>query len=127
MFTLLVALGCGLGALSRYYLSRKIDRIWGDSFPLGTFVVNVVGSFLLGLCLAGSMRVLSADTGQSVLVSFFGVGYCGGLTTFSTFSLQSLKLVSEAKWRLVGLQIFGSLLVCMLCVYGGFFLAGGDW
>jgi CrcB protein len=91
---LLVLLGGALGAPLRYLADRLVDHWLGLAFPWGTLVVNVVGSFLLGLVVAGT------DTGATPgwALSLVGVGLCGAVTTFSTFGLQTVSLLEERRY-----------------------------
>lgn len=119
----MVALGGALGTVARYLCSLGLARWLGETFPWGTLFVNVVGSFIIGFYF-----LLTAPGGR-LLVSpdwrlFVTVGICGGFTTFSSFSLQTLLLMREGEWLLAGLNAFGSLALCMASVWLGFFCAG---
>lgn len=109
----------------RYALMTGVTRIFGEAFPWGTLFVNALGSFLLGLLLGGG--VTSADSWLSFegAHAFAVVGFCGGLTTFSTFSLQTLTLVSSQQWGRVAANAFGSLALCALCVISGYAISEG--
>ncbi|GIM90917.1 fluoride efflux transporter CrcB [Paractinoplanes toevensis] len=87
MTLLLVALGAAIGAPLRYLTDRAIQRRHDSVFPWGTMTVNVLGSFVLGLVTA-----LPSDTAVTALV---GTGFCGALTTYSTFSFETLRLVRD--------------------------------
>ena len=91
MTYLWVALGSALGGVARHWCSGVAARLWGESFPWGTIIVNVAGSFVIGL-----FATLTAPDGRVAASSearvFVMVGLCGGYTTFSAFSLQSLAL-----------------------------------
>jgi len=97
---LLVALGAALGAPLRYLVDRAVG---GHDFPWGTFAVNVAGSFLLGL-LAGGTRHASAP-----LLAFAGTGFCGALTTYSTFGYETVRLIQEGAQPLAVLNVVGSV------------------
>lgn len=118
-------LGSALGGVVRYLGSGLITRICGERFPWGTLGVNLLGSFLLGLILgAGAGGNVGGLTGNATF-AFLGIGFCGGLTTFSTFSLQSFALVSEQAWgRILG-NVLGSVLLCLLCVVSGYAVGEG--
>lgn len=117
MLIVFVAIGCALGGVCRYLLASGVTRVLGEDFPWGTFVVNAVGSLLLGVLLGYGVAELSAG---KHLHGFAAIGFCGGLTTFSTFSLQALTLVSQQRWKHVAAKVFGSLLICMALVWVGF-------
>ncbi|HEY6748273.1 MAG TPA: fluoride efflux transporter CrcB [Mycobacteriales bacterium] len=93
MTVLLVALGAAVGAPTRYLADRAVQSRFGSRFPWGTAAVNVAGCFLLGL-VAGS-RTVPAE-----VVSLVGTGFCGALTTYSSFSWEALRLAEEGlRWR----------------------------
>ena len=102
-----------------------VARLLGERFPWGTLIVNAVGSFLLGLFYAlvsmGESVWLSSDGAQV----FALVGFCGGLTTFSTFSLQTFSLVSKQSWGQALGNIVGSVALCVVCVVSGYALGEG--
>jgi len=109
---LIVALGAGLGGTARYGLSRVVQSVFPPNFPYGTLAVNLVGSFLLGMI----MYLFDAE----VLIRpetrlFFAVGFCGALTTFSTFSYETMNLLRAAEFLLAGTNI---LLNVVLTLFG---------
>jgi len=112
----MVAVGAALGGVARHLAMTAMTRLCGDGFPWGTLAVNLVGSLLLGVMLG------SGGTGWQPMVT---VGFCGGLTTFSTFALQSLALVSERRWGALAANVAGSVGLCVLCASAGFAFAGG--
>ena len=111
-------LGGGLGTLARWGASGFIARHWGETFPLGTLVVNVTGSFIIGLFAA-----LTGPEGRwLVSPSFrqcFMLGVCGGYTTFSSFSLQTLTLAEDGQWFKAGANSVLSLVLCLVAVWLG--------
>ena len=110
---LLVFLGGGLGAVLRYLLSAWLSGYeWGRSFPWATLLINVLGSFVLGLIAA-----LLADRPGWKL--FFGVGVCGGFTTFSTFSLDAWKLLESARYGAAAGYVLGSVVGGLLGAWVG--------
>ena len=122
MNLLLVILGGALGSGLRYLLSGVIaDRI-GESFPFGTLAVNVIGSIAIGF-----FATLTGTEGRWLVPPaariFFMTGICGGFTTFSSFSLQTLNLAREAEWLYAGLNVLGSVALCLLGVWLGHILA----
>jgi CrcB protein len=91
MTPLLVALGAMLGAPARYLTDRYIQARHDTVFPWGTFTVNIVGSFILGLLTAAASRHGLPTTA----VAFVGTGFCGALTTYSTFSYETVRLLED--------------------------------
>ena len=118
---LYVALGSAFGGVVRYLIITKISRVFGDVFPWSTLAVNLTGSFLLGLIIGAiSTQFLSSPA------YYFGVvGFSGGLTTFSSFSLQNLSLASQRRWWAVAWNILGSISLCMICILGGYLIGEG--
>ncbi len=119
-----IGLGSALGGMARYGFSGWVAARAGASFPLGTLLVNLSGSFLIGLISTGSSPEgrfwLSPATRD-----FLMLGICGGYTTFSSFSLQTLNLLRDGQWYYALLNAFGSLAGCLLAVWLGHLLAVG--
>lgn len=116
-----IGFGSALGGMARCWMSGWVAR-YGPTFPWGTLTVNILGSFIIGL-VAG----LSAPEGRVWLSpatrDFIMIGVCGGFTTFSSFSLQTLNLLRDGDWLRAGANIVGSVLACMLAVWLGTVLA----
>ncbi len=106
---LFVGLGGGAGAVCRY-LAGMIPVLQRGAFPLPTLVINFVGSFLIGLI---AQRAGGAAGMDPHLVLLLKVGFCGGFTTFSTFSLESLTLLEEGRLGLFTLYAVLSLILCI--------------
>ena len=121
MSFLLAALGGALGGACRYLLSNAVAAYGPKGFPWGTLAVNALGSFLLGLSLGAG---LSAGEGSLIGKAFIAVGFCGGLTTFSTFSLEALELASRTQWGRFGAKLAISLPFCMFLVWLGSVFGG---
>ena len=119
---LIVFLGSGLGGGLRYLMSGFVASRFGETFPFGTLAVNVIGSFAVGF-----FATLTGTEGRWMLPpagrTFFMGGICGGFTTFSSFSLQTLSLARDAKWLYAGLNILGSVALCLVFVWLGHILA----
>jgi CrcB protein len=101
----LVALGAALGAPARYLTDRAVQARWRSAFPFGTFLVNVIGSFILG-AVAGSAAHGGASPHAGAVI---GTGFCGALTTYSTFSYETLRLVEGRRTALAALNVVGSI------------------
>jgi CrcB protein len=119
-----VGLGSALGGMGRFWLSGVAAQRVGETFPWGTLVVNVTGSFAIGLFAA-----LTGSDGRWLVSprfsSFFMAGLCGGYTTFSSFSLQTFNLVREGQWLHAGANAVASLLSCLVAVWLGHLLGQG--
>jgi len=103
ILALLVGLGAALGAVARYLLDQAVTRRRGRAFPAGTWLINVTGSFVLGL-----LTGVTAHHGVSPhVLTVLGVGVCGGYTTFSTFSYETVRLTEDG----LGLVALGNLVV----------------
>ncbi len=115
---LAVMAGGALGSLLRYLLSVWFVERWGDTFPWGTFFVNVVGSFGIGLfaSLTPGDGLLSVSPTAKVFVM---MGIFGGFTTFSSFSLQTLLLAREGAWIAAGGYVVASVVLCLAAVWLG--------
>ncbi|MBU6299576.1 MAG: fluoride efflux transporter CrcB [Alphaproteobacteria bacterium] len=115
---LIVALGGALGTVARYGASGLVALQFGETFPWGTLVVNVVGSFIIGffwtLTAPDGRLFVSGQTRQFVMT-----GFCGGFTTFSSFSLQTLNLMRDGEWLAAGGNMLGSVTLCMISVWLG--------
>jgi CrcB protein len=114
MTALLVALGAAVGAPLRYLVDRAVGS---HNFPWGTFVVNVAGSFVLGL-LAGGSRHAGAP-----LLALAGTGFCGALTTYSTFGYETVRLLQDGARPLAVLNAVGSLVAGLAAAVAGAALA----
>jgi CrcB protein len=114
-----VGLGGFLGANARYLLGGFISERWGAVFPLGTFVINVTGSFILGFFMAYAQDRPWVEPGARLL---FAVGFVGAYTTFSTFEYETMRLLQERELLFAMLNIFGSLLSGAVAVFAGFIL-----
>lgn len=116
-----VAIGGAIGTVGRFWLSGFIDSRFGASFPFGTLVINVSGSFLIGIFAA------FADPDSRIMVpptvrQFLMIGICGGYTTFSSFSLQTLRLMQDREWLYASANILLSVTLCLIAVWLGYVL-----
>lgn len=113
---LLVFFGGGFGSIARYLVSFYISKITEiGKFPLGTFIVNIVGSFVLGFLFSKMM-----DEPTHSLRFLLMIGFCGGFTTFSTFSLENFELWTSQNYSILFLNIILSIILGILAVYLGF-------
>jgi len=111
---LLVAAGGGIGAALRYCIYYFIRN---QSFPFATLMINVTGSFFLGLIMAYSFKNGDFSEGAKL---FIATGICGGFTTFSTFSFENLELLQQGKFNLAFIYIISSVLAAIIAAWLGF-------
>ena len=114
----LIAIGGALGSVARYWCSGVAAALIGETFPWGTLIVNVVGSLIIGFfaTITGPDGRIFAGT---EVRQFVMIGLCGGYTTFSSFSIQTLNLMNEGEWLNAVLNIGGSVVLCLLAVWLG--------
>ena len=119
-----IAIGSALGGVARYWFSGVVARLIGETFPWGTLFINVIGSFIIGF-----FATLTGPDGRilvpSVARQFVMIGFCGGFTTFSSFSLQTLNLATDGEYLYAGLYIVLSVVLCLIAVWLGSILATG--
>ncbi|MBR0599012.1 fluoride efflux transporter CrcB [Sinanaerobacter chloroacetimidivorans] len=108
---LLVGLGGSLGAASRFAITNIIKRKLASEFPFATFIINLCGSFLLGILLASQMGNLT----QLLL----GTGFMGGFTTFSTFHVENIRLLQKKRYVMLGFYFLASSIFCILAALLG--------
>ena len=117
-----ISLGAVCGALLRYGVACSAIKLFGNSFPWGTLVANVVGCLLMGLVLGG------AGNQQTEVVRLgFGVGFLGSLTTFSTFGGETVGYLLDGKWGIATANVFANVLVCLAAVMLGVIIARRIW
>lgn len=113
-----VATGSALGGAARYLLNAALSRSVGETFPWGILVVNVTGSFLVGL-----VATVTGPDGRALVSpvsrQFWLVGIFGGFTTFSTFSLNTLALAQDGEWMRAGANVTLSVVLCLVGVWLG--------
>ncbi len=118
MVYLWIAVGSAVGGAARYFCSGVVARLIGETFPWGTLVVNVVGSFIIGF-----VAVLTAPDGRLLVGSTtrlaIMVGFCGGYTTFSSFSIQTLNLLNDGQYLYAGANTLLSVVLCLAAVWAG--------
>lgn len=113
--TIYIALGGGVGALSRFWIALAVKRSIISSFPFATLMANMLGCFLLGFL----MQIATPQFLSKSLKIALATGFLGSLTTFSTFGYESFSLLENGKWLYAGLNIFFNLIVGMVMVWVG--------
>jgi len=116
-----VAIGGAIGSMARFGIGGLVSDKFGQAFPWGTLVVNITGSFIIGFLGAltapeGKMTPQSRAFATQLLIT----GVCGGYTTFSSFSLQTLNLLQDRQWLYAGGNIVLSVVFCMIAVWLGY-------
>lgn len=117
-----VAAGGALGSVARYWVGLVVADLMGVRFPWGTLLINIAGSFIIGW-----FDVLTGEFGSWAVPAdaraFVLVGICGGFTTFSSFSLQTMQLLQGGEALRAGVYIVGSVVLCLVSVWAGMLLA----
>jgi CrcB protein len=117
-----VAVGGAIGSMARLWLGVKVTLLTGLAFPWGTILVNIIGSLVIGF-----VATLTGPNGRVVVPvnaqAFVMVGLCGGFTTFSAFSLQTLELARDGRLMHAGANIMLSVVLCLTAVALGHWLA----
>lgn len=118
-----VALGGALGSVARYWLNGIVAERYGSSFPWGTMSVNIIGSFIIGVLGALTLPEGRMSTeARTIATQLVMIGICGGFTTFSSFSLQTLNLVRDREWLYAGGNILLSVVLCLVATWLGYLL-----
>ena len=116
----LVFLGGGLGSVARYGTGVLSKKIFTTDFPFGTFISNISSSFILGL-LVGWLALRAAH--QEPYRLLIAVGFCGGFSTFSSFTLETFEMMRTGNYLIAGANIVFSIVVCLAALWGGVHVA----
>jgi len=117
--TVLIFLGCGGGGVARYWTSRVTHYFLGDAFPYGTLFVNVSGSLVMGFLLT---LFITYSSGSMALRAFFLIGFLGGYTTFSSFSIETMLLIERGATAHALTNIVLSVILCLMASWVGIIL-----
>jgi fluoride exporter len=125
MAYLWVAIGGALGSVARFWVNNLISATpAGAVFPLGTMFINISGSFVIGIF--GALTAPPyGGLNRVTIIQFVMIGMCGGYTTFSSFSLQTLNLMRDGQWLYAAGNVLGSVILCMIAVWLGWLT--GAW
>ena len=115
-----VALGGIVGANLRYFVSRIITRFTDAAFPLGTLLINVTGSLILGFFLVWTTERIFADPKWRLLVA---VGFCGSYTTFSGYAFETMAYFEQGNWTLFASNILANNILCLAAILVGAMIA----
>jgi fluoride exporter len=116
-----VALGSAVGGASRFALSTFVQQRASSAFPFGTLIVNITGSLILGFVLRYALASPSVSAEMRALLT---TGFCGGYTTFSTFSYETIKLIEDGNSRQAGGYVLASVVLSLIATFVGILLAG---
>ena len=111
-----IGLAGAAGSLGRYYVGLGLRRVGGDRFPWGTFAVNVIGSFVIGLVIAGFITRGQLDSRIRLAIT---VGFLGGFTTYPSFAYETVTLVERRQFHLAALYVAGTLMVAAVACWAG--------
>lgn len=115
-----IAIGAAAGGVSRYYLASAVQQRFGVTFPWGTLLVNVTGSLLLGFIIRYALAAPAISVEVRALLT---TGFCGGYTTFSTYSFETAALIEEGQYGRASAYALGSMFIALAATFCGFLLA----
>jgi CrcB protein len=116
-----VAVGGALGSVARFWLTGVMAALTGPNFPWGTLLINVLGSFVIGLVAGFTLTPAQIAVHPEIRI-FLMTGICGGFTTFSAFSLQTLELMQAGEFAPAAGYAAGSVVACVVATFGGWML-----
>lgn len=117
---LVICLGAIVGANARYFISRYAAQVLGPVFPYGTLFINVAGSLIVGFFVIWTSERVLADPRWRLLIV---VGFCGSLTTFSSYAFESMSYFEQGQWMLLLTNVIGNNLLCLAGALAGMGLA----
>jgi len=115
-----IAVGAAVGGVSRFYLAAAIQQRLGSTFPWGTLAINITGSLLLGFLLRYAMATPAISLEVRAMLT---VGFCGGYTTFSSYSYETMVLLEDGEIGRAAVYALGSVALALLATFAGFVLA----
>lgn len=115
MILFLIALGGAIGSLCRYIVGGLVQRSSATGFPVGTMFVNVTGCFLVGILVRALLNVQLSVELRALLV----IGFCGGFTTFSTFSFEAVGLIEGGEYARAATYLVASVVLCLIATLAG--------
>jgi CrcB protein len=115
-----IAVGAAAGGVSRFYLATAVQQRLGASFPWGTLLINLTGSLLLGFIIRYALASPAVSLEMRAMLT---TGFCGGYTTFSTYSYETAVMLEEGQFGRASLYALGSVVLALLGTFAGFMLA----
>lgn len=112
-----IAVGSAIGGVSRYILGGVVQRVLDTTFPSGTLLINITGSFLLGAIIRFAVDTPAISPEMR---AFLTIGLCGGYTTFSTFSYETVAMLEDGEWTRAALYVVASVGISLLATFLGF-------
>ena len=112
-----IAVGSAIGGVSRYILGGVVQRVLDTTFPSGTLLINITGSFLLGAIIRFAVDTPAISPEMR---AFLTIGICGGYTTFSTFSYETVAMLEDGEWTRAALYVVASVGISLLATFLGF-------
>ena len=119
MNVVLVFIGGGIGAATRYWMDGALQRWTGSSFPVGTFVINAIGCFLIGFMMGALQDRFMVNPSLRV---FLAIGILGGFTTFSTFSYETVTMMRDAEYLYAAVNVLFTVVTCLGATSTGMFV-----
>ena len=120
MLPFYIAIGGAVGSVTRYLVGMAIQQRVGTTFPFGTLVINITGSFLLGFLLRTTFSTVTLSPEQRALLT---TGFCGGYTTFSTFSFDTAGMIEDGSYARAATYLVLSVGVSLVATFAGFAVA----
>ncbi|HEX3354089.1 MAG: fluoride efflux transporter CrcB [Terriglobales bacterium] len=117
---LVICLGAIVGANARYFISRYAAQVLGPVFPYGTLFINIIGSMIVGFFVVWTSEKVLADPRWRLLVV---VGFCGSLTTFSSYAFETMSYFEQGQWLLMVTNLVSNNLLCLIGALAGMALA----
>lgn len=117
----LVFIGGGLGTLARYSFSKYFGTLQGG-FPLATFLSNIVSCTILGIAVSALFAKAQSNTSYAYALLFIATGFCGGFSTFSTFSLDTFQLLNGGQYAVALANVAANMLVCLMAIALGLYI-----
>lgn len=120
MSYIILAIGGALGAILRYLVSIYFSKLFGNSFPIGTLIVNIIGSFILGFFMGLILEKLPPTSLRKI---FIAIGFSGSFTTMSSLSYETLVFIIKKQYFKAGINVFLNISLCLISTFIGYLLA----